>query len=125
LIFTGGKAPTQRVSEADASSQYAVTHGAPSSRILLETRSASTPENLCYALAVGKQHGVRSYIVISDPYHLKRAATIAARIGMNATPSATPTTRYISLFARVPFLLRETFFLTKYRLSWSRCRAHA
>ena len=120
LIFTGGKASAQPVSEADAASQYATAHGASASRILLETRSTSTPENLCYALMVGTQHGLQSYIVISDPYHLKRAMSIADRIGMNALPSATPTTRYISVAPKAAFLLREAFYLTKYRLSWPR-----
>lgn len=117
LILTGGAGTGQSTSEAAASARYARTHGAPPSRLLLETRSHSTPQNLCFAQAVGTQHGVRTYLVVSDPLHLKRAMTIAARIGMSATPSATPTTRYMSVSSKLPFLLREAFFLVRYTLS--------
>ena len=117
LILTGGTGVGQQVSEAAAAAQYAQTQGASSARLLLETRSHTTPENLCFARAVGARHGLHTYLVVSDPLHLRRAMVIAKRIGMSARPSATPTSRYISVSSKLPFLLREAFYLTKYVLS--------
>ncbi len=46
----------------------------------------------------------------SDPLHLKRAATLAEDLGIQAVTSPTPTSRYRSMGPKLRFLAREIFF---------------
>jgi uncharacterized SAM-binding protein YcdF (DUF218 family) len=58
--------------------------------------------------------GLRTAVIVSDPLHLKRAASMAADIGIDAVTSPTPTSRYRSFGAKVNFLAREVFYLHGY-----------
>ena len=59
---------------------------------------------------------VPSVLLVTDPLHMTRAMQMAQEFGLNAHPSATPLTRYRSLSTKVPFALRELYFLHHYWL---------
>jgi uncharacterized SAM-binding protein YcdF (DUF218 family) len=113
LIVTGGGRDDPTQPEAAAGVRYLLAKGLPANRVLFETRSWTTPENLCFAAAVGAANGLRSYAIVSDPLHLARAMQYAADLNLRARPAATPFTRYVTLRAQVPFLLRETYLYGK------------
>lgn len=117
LILTGGRGEGMRVSEAAAGRRWAETRGLDPSLILLEERSRTTRQNLLEARALMRREGLRTALVVSDPLHLPRAMRMARDLGIDARPSPTPYTRYRSGWTRLPFLARETFFLTTYWLS--------
>jgi len=121
IVFTGGVGSGQHLSEAESAARYASERGVPRERMLLETHSRTTPENLCFAHAIGTKRGLSSYVLVSDPLHMKRAMTIAQSIGMRAYASSTPTTMFRSLSTRLGSLARETFFLMSYRARWQIC----
>ena len=116
IIFTGGQDGDGRVAEAVAAKQYASEHGVAASDILLETASQITLENLVNAQAVAAENGLTTFIIVSDPLHMKRSMLMAEDLGMTVYASPTPTTRYRSWQTRTGFLARETFFYVTYLL---------
>lgn len=122
LIFTGGQAPGEPISNAEAARRYALARGIPDADILVEPDSRYTRENLAYAKRLAVRRGLGSFVIVSDPLHLRRAMAMASDQGLRAFPSATPTTRYRSLRSRLWFLRRETYFLMQYQLVTRFCK---
>ncbi len=116
LIFTGGSGAGGGPAEATVARRYAVACGVPEGDILVETRSRITEENLLNAREVAVQEGLASFLIVSDPLHMKRAMLMARDLGMECYPAPTPTTRYRSLGSRLSFLARETVFYLGYLL---------
>lgn len=116
LIFTGGVGEGDRFSEAEVASMYAQSNDIPERSILLETTSKTTTQNLRNAKALMDRHNLTTAVIISDPLHLRRSVIIARWLGMDATASATPTTRYQSLKTKLPFLLREIYFTLHFKI---------
>lgn len=113
VIVTGGGRDDPSNPEALAGVRYLTGLGIPPAQVLFEARSISTPQNLCLATKVGEANGVHSYAIVSDPLHLARAMKYAQDLDLKARPAATPTTRYVSVRAKLPFLARETYKYAK------------
>lgn len=113
VVLTGGTHSPATPTEADVGLQYLVDRGANPDSLLLERASRTTLENLCFASAAGRAVGVQSYVIVSDPLHLRRALVYAADSGMRATPGATPYTRYRSFLPWARFLVRESYFYSR------------
>ena len=60
-------------------------------------------------------HQLETAVIVSDPLHMKRAMLLAEDAGIKAYSSPTPTTRYISMRTKIPFLARETFYYIGYQ----------
>jgi uncharacterized SAM-binding protein YcdF (DUF218 family) len=115
--LTGGRGEGARVSEAASGRRWAAARGVDPAAILTEEISQTTSQNLIGAAAVMRRTGLRTALLVSDPLHLPRATRMARDLGMRVEPSPAPTTRYRSLSTRLPFLVRESFFLTGYWLT--------
>jgi uncharacterized SAM-binding protein YcdF (DUF218 family) len=85
IIVSGGKGDDERVSEASAMAAYLAGRGVPADRLMLESQSANTEQNLLFSQAMMDRlrPGARAVIVTSD-FHAFRAALIARRIGLRA-----------------------------------------
>ena len=116
IIFTGALSQGDLLSEAEAGKAYAVDAGVPPDRILMDTQSSVTCENLRNAKDLATEKGFHTFLIVSDPLHMKRSLAMARDLGMIAYPSPTPTTRYTSWRSILPFLTRETYFLLTYRV---------
>ena len=116
LIMTGGYGDGAACSEARAAKEYAVRQGVPEEDIFIEEQSRITQENMYYARQVMEEHGLKDALVVSDPLHMRRAMMMAADYGIEAYSSPTPTTRFVSLKTKLPFLARELFFYTGYKV---------
>jgi uncharacterized SAM-binding protein YcdF (DUF218 family) len=113
VILTGGTASAANLTEGEAGRRYLVARGADPERLLVEQRSRTTLENLCFARVLGDAAGSTRYAIISDPLHLRRALLYARDIGLPATPAATPHTRYRSFWPKLKFLMRESYFYAR------------
>lgn len=120
LLFTGGKRKVSDVTEAEVARAWAEQQGVPPGDILCETASTSTLGNLAGAKAVMQRNGLRTACIVSDPLHLARARLLAAQVGLEASTSATPRTRFRTLSTQVPFLVREVYFYTTTLLGLAR-----
>jgi len=115
LLFTGGVGAGKQIAESEAAKRYAMVRGVPASDILTESESHTTDENLRFAKRVAEQHHLQSFLIVSDPLHMKRAMAMAHDLGLSALPSPTPTTRYKTVQSQLGFLSHETYFYLDYR----------
>lgn len=84
IVVSGGQGPGEDISEAQAMKQYLVENGVDESHVIEEDKSTSTETNLRFSLEKMKEHGLESAIVVSNNYHLARAALISERTGLDA-----------------------------------------
>lgn len=118
IAVTGGQGPHEDLPEADAMAEYLIAHGVPDALILREGRSTSTRENFSMTkplldAALGQDYRIA---IISNDFHLPRAARIAAASGYgDATHAHAPTPWYVI----IPNGLRECAAQVKYALGIS------
>lgn len=116
LIFTGGVGWNDQVAEAEVAREYALEAGVPEEAIFIETVSTDTYENLVQTRQIMRPQSFERLLIVSDPFHMQRAMTIAEDLDLNAYSSPTTTSRYESLPAQLWFLVREVFFNMSYTL---------
>ncbi|MDA0766740.1 MAG: YdcF family protein [Verrucomicrobia bacterium] len=114
LILTGGFGEGAPFAESEVALDHCLAHGVPREALLLETTSQTTDQNLVEAKRLMDENAWQTALVVSDPWHLKRAVAAAKDLGIEAHPSGTITTRYESPKARAGFLLRELYFYHRY-----------
>lgn len=115
LIATGGMGAGNEHSDAYAGKKYLMEQGVPEEDILIEEESTVTQENLENAKEFMDEYSYSSAIIVSDPLHMKRSMLMAKDCGIKACSSPTPTTRYVTLKSKIPFLVREEFFYIGYK----------
>ena len=59
---------------------------------------------------------ITSIIIVSDPYHMKRASMIADDFKILNYSSPTPTTMFNSFKRKLPFLFGEIYNIYEYRM---------
>lgn len=94
LIFTGGTPKAGFPTEAEVGARWAKKNGVPARDILVDNTSRNTVENLRNAAQLARQHQLYTFVVVSDPYHMARAALMAEDLGLSAQMSPTPTSRF-------------------------------
>jgi uncharacterized SAM-binding protein YcdF (DUF218 family) len=72
LVFSGA-AYDNGTSNADVMRQLAIQRGVPQTAILEEPQGEDTWGNAVYTREVLEQHGLQSAILVTSPYHLRRA----------------------------------------------------
>ena len=107
IIFTGGVGWNDARSEAEVARQYALAQGVPAAHMLVETASVSTVENLINAQQIASENKLNSFLLVSTPFHMKRAMAIADDLGMEAYSSPTRTTRWINQATKSRAYVRE------------------
>lgn len=108
IVFTGGTGGGDLLSEADVARRYALAAGVPGNVILTETESRTTRQNLAFARPMV---GVSTILLVSHRLHLTRAMAMAEELGLRASPSAARGSAYRTWRTKLPFALRELYFL--------------
>jgi uncharacterized SAM-binding protein YcdF (DUF218 family) len=67
------------MSSAELMKREAIRMGVPAAAILVEPRSASTEENAEFTAVLMKERGLRTAILVTSPYHQRRASVLFAR----------------------------------------------
>lgn len=104
------------VSQAQAMAALCMAAGLPERDLLLDPLSKTTEENLRFAVPLLEGLGTRRVVVISDPYHLPRAALVARRLGLDVQSSG-PSWRTLSWRLSMRMVLREGAAYVWYLLS--------
>lgn len=117
LIFTGGKGKGDKFAESEVARDYAIKNNVNPKDILIETKSKITEENLKYAYEIGVEKNFKTYTIVSDPLHMKRAILMARNTGMAAYSSPTQSSAYKTVNSKIPFFFRELFFYIGYVVS--------
>ncbi len=116
IIFTGGSGKGSPFQESEVARAYAVERGVPAERTYTERVSRVTYANLKEAREIARNEGFSSFLIVSDPLHMRRAVRMAQDVGLHARPSPTPTSQFKSWRTKGPFLLRETYYYCVYLL---------
>ena len=88
LIFSSGYAFVFQ--EANVMKELAVSLGIPASAILLEMKATNTHENVVLVADVVAQHGWRSVLFVSSPYHMRRALLTWRKVAPTVQVIPTP-----------------------------------
>ena len=83
-VATGGLGEGESIAEGEAIARGLAALGVDTQRLLKETGSTSTRENLIFALETIKDHGgtaADSVVIVSSAFHLYRAKRLAQAIG--------------------------------------------
>lgn len=118
IIFTGGIGDRSRSSEAAVAQRYALQRGVPATAIILEEQAANTLESMQNVRPLLAQNGIESVVIVSTPFHMRRALYLAAELGVDVSASPTRTTRWVSGGLRNYFYTREMIAFIVYRFVW-------
>ena len=116
IVFTGGTPVPGYPSEAEVGREFALKAGVPMTAMLAETESRTTWANLQNARTLAEPFGIHTYLLVSDPWHMRRAVLMARDLGLVASPSPTRSTRFRTWTSSVSFLMRETWLYIGYRI---------
>ncbi|MDG2324451.1 MAG: YdcF family protein [Akkermansiaceae bacterium] len=114
LILTGGFGKGADFSESKVSFDYCLSQGVPASAIRVESESTKTYENLSEAKKILQKEGWKNALLVSDPWHLKRARRMADDLDVKVYASATKSTRFQSTEAKARFLFQEFYMYHNY-----------
>ena len=82
ILISGGATREGEPSEAYAGAQYVVGQGVSGTDVILESEARSTQDNLRFGASELARRGLKSWVVVSDPYHLRRAQMLVEDQGM-------------------------------------------
>lgn len=82
LLFTGGAVHTMHV-EAQVMAELAARLGVPVAAIVVETQARDTFENARYCRQIMQARGWQDAIVVTAPYHVRRASRIFHLAGIS------------------------------------------
>lgn len=109
VVVTGGIAEGDTASEAAVSRIYALAAGVPDSAILLENEGRTTGQSMARVARLLKARRIDTVVVVSDPFHVLRAAHVAERAGLTAYTSPTRTSAVWRRVLKQPgYFLGET-----------------
>jgi uncharacterized SAM-binding protein YcdF (DUF218 family) len=94
IIMSGGKGPGENISEADAMKDYAISMRVPGDKIIIEAASTNTHSNLRNSKRIMDANNLKSAIIVSNKFHLKRASLIAKKLGIAGSYSGVFNPKY-------------------------------
>lgn len=117
LILSGGIGSDPLVTEAEAMARLAEESGVPRGALVLEKRAHATLESARFTGGIMRERGINSVIVVSSPFHMRRALCMYRDAGFTAYGSPAPNDPLQAhLFSRVYYTLRECVLLARYLL---------
>lgn len=114
LILSGGQGPDEDITESEAMRRFLVENGIEEERLLLESESTSTYENILFSTKLIPDE-TKGVTIITSDYHLARARKIAGKLGFQ-TDSVTAKTPQVvdkKLKTRERLALLKTMLLEK------------
>lgn len=95
LVVTGGKKEGDMITQGRAGYEYLKAKGIPESAISVDVNGKNSYQELSAAQRlISAAGGGNDVLIVTDPYHAKRAAAIASELGMDphVSPTSTPST---------------------------------
>ena len=117
IILTGGFGDNAEYAESEVARKYCLENGVQPHQIHIETTSQTTEQNITEAYKIMQQQNLNTSLIVSDPWHLKRACNIARHYNISAKPSATKTSLYTSEKTQFKFLWKEFLNIHLWRLN--------
>ena len=79
IIFAGASEDPNSVASGELMKRDAIAMGVPEAAILVEPSSNTTQENALLVAELMKSHGLASAILVTSPYHQRRASDLFAK----------------------------------------------
>lgn len=108
LILSGGQGSDEPMSEAEAMRRFLTENGIEEERLLLESASTSTYENLLFSKKL-LPTDIQSITIITSDFHLARAQKIAGDLDLTADIVAAKTPKVVEAKSNI----RERLALVK------------
>jgi uncharacterized SAM-binding protein YcdF (DUF218 family)/glycosyltransferase involved in cell wall biosynthesis len=97
-LYKAGYVPTivlssgyvSSLKEAEVMRALAIDQGVPPRSIILEEKAKDTHENVVFVDQIVKQHQWRKILLVSSPYHMRRAARVWNKLAPEVTVIPTP-----------------------------------
>lgn len=106
VVVTGGKQPKDAKTESMVGAEWLGARGVPQSDILREVSGRDTYQSLDATAAFLRARGIRSVVLVSDPFHDERISLMSASLGLH--PEVSPaTTSPIHGSAATTFYVKE------------------
>ncbi|MGI2293239.1 YdcF family protein [Paenibacillus sp. GXUN7292] len=116
LVLSGGTGGLlSTISEAEGMRNFLIDKGIPEDKLLLESKSVNTFQNVRFSQTVMQEHGIKSSIIITHDYHLPRAMEIASYLKLESVQGASVHSKVLN---PVYNQAREILALTKWNLEW-------
>ncbi|MDZ7707612.1 MAG: YdcF family protein [Trueperaceae bacterium] len=112
IVVSGGSRPGDRTTEGDTGVRWLADRGVPETRLLAETRSTTSAENVWLSASL---LGDGPLLIVTDDLHAWRAVWLARRFGLDASAHGVPTG-----IVRPSYVLRELTAMASYRVGWVR-----
>lgn len=90
IITTGGAGGDPKFTEGEVGRDYLIQRGVAAERILAETRSQTTSQNVQAAAGILRRRGAKTCIAVSDGFHLYRIKRMFSLEGITAHGSPAP-----------------------------------
>jgi uncharacterized SAM-binding protein YcdF (DUF218 family) len=118
IIATGGPtAGPDRPTESEVLQSVLESDGVPQSAVVQENRALDTIQNVANSQEIMREHGWNSAVLVTEPFHIKRAALIAHDDGMTVYPSpALKSDNWDNLAVKAYNLGHDTLSLMLYQL---------
>ncbi|GAA1924984.1 ElyC/SanA/YdcF family protein [Nocardioides hwasunensis] len=95
LVCSGGQGPDETMAEGTAMAAHAVDQGAPADRVLAETGSRTTQQNIVLSRDLLRARGIDGPMVVTtNDFHAFRAALVTRDAGVVAQVVGAPTAHY-------------------------------
>jgi uncharacterized SAM-binding protein YcdF (DUF218 family) len=118
IVTVGGRRVGDGYTEAAAGRRYLSDRGIPSRALVAVGVGSDTLESLRAVAAQADRAGWRSALLVSDPWHLLRARTMARDAGLQCWTSPTRSGPIVARReTQIRYIVRETGALLFYRLT--------
>ena len=116
IIATGGPVE-DTTTESEVLAQVLESDGVPPDAIIQENRALNTIQNMAYSQRIMSEHGWNTAILVTEPFHIKRATLIAHDDSMSVYPSPAVNSSNWQVFpVRVYNVLKDTLSLMLYQV---------
>lgn len=113
LIPSGGQGADESRSEGAAMAEYLIAQGAPAQDVVPEEKAVNTAQNLQFSHALARENGRGGqFLIVTNNYHVLRAAMLSRKVGMDAQVVGAPTAKY---FLPSAFLREFVAILTEHK----------
>jgi uncharacterized SAM-binding protein YcdF (DUF218 family) len=119
LVITlgGGADPDSGTTEGGVGRDYLLANGVPYDKIIAETRSVDTEQQVQRLAAIADADGLHHIVVVSDGTHLFRIRELCRNAGLDVYTSPRPSLGHIGSFDLAQRYLHEMLSYTSLRLN--------
>lgn len=117
LVLSGGQGMSEEISEAEAMQRYLLLQGMAAERLIQESKSTSTEENLLFSYRLLKAKASQPVLIVTSDFHILRAAKIARKQGFTKAemaPAPTPLAIRYNAWLREYFAFASSWLLAEF-----------